>query len=70
MLTPTLHEGFQSPQSAHLYVETAVPVAQVFIREDSILLSSSKDNYIRAWQLSSQHCFQTLGGQRGEVHRR
>ena len=40
---------------------------QVFLEDDSVLLSCSKDGYIRAWSLQTQHCFQTLGGQNGEA---
>lgn len=34
---------------------------------DNILLSSSKDTFIRAWDLESQHCVETIVGHRTEV---
>ena len=50
--------------TAHLLIDMLL---QVFLEQDSVLVSCSKDSYIRVWSLQSQHCFQTLGGIHGEV---
>jgi len=42
--------------------------AQAFLERTDSLISASKDGYVRAWDLKTQHCFQTLGGQQGEVN--
>ena len=34
-----------------------------------MLVSGSKDGYVRAWDLGTQHCFQTALGQQGEVRK-
>jgi WD40 repeat protein len=33
----------------------------------NVLISGSKDGYVRAWDLGTQHCFQIAAGQQGEV---
>jgi U3 small nucleolar RNA-associated protein 12 len=40
---------------------------QAFLEGASTLVSGSKDGYVRAWDLATQHCFQTVTGQQGEV---
>jgi U3 small nucleolar RNA-associated protein 12 len=34
---------------------------------DNILLSSSKDTFVRAWDLETQHCISTVVGHRSEI---
>ena len=40
---------------------------QAFIERCNALLTCSKDGYVRAWDLTTQHCFQIALGQQGEV---
>ncbi len=40
---------------------------QAFVERCNVLVSGSKDGYVRAWDLGTQHCFQTVLGQQGEV---
>ena len=39
------------------------------LRGQNVLVSGGKDGYLRAWDLATQHCFQTLTGLQGEVRR-
>ena len=40
---------------------------QAFIERCNALVTCSKDGYVRAWDLTTQHCFQIALGQQGEV---
>jgi hypothetical protein len=40
---------------------------QAFIERYSTVVSCSKDGYVRAWDLATQHCFQITLWQQGEV---
>ena len=40
---------------------------QAFIERCNALVTCSKDGYVRAWDLTTQHCFQLALGQQGEV---
>lgn len=40
---------------------------QAFVERCNVLVSGSKDGYVRAWDLGTQHCFQTALGAQGEV---
>lgn len=40
---------------------------QAFIERCNALVTCSKDGYVRAWDLATQHCFQITLGQQGEV---
>ena len=40
---------------------------QAFLEGSNVLVSGSKDGYVRAWDLGTQHCFQTVAGQQGEA---
>ena len=40
---------------------------QAFLEGQNVLLSGGKDGYLRAWDLATQHCFQTVTGLQGEV---
>lgn len=40
---------------------------KAFLEQSNVLVSGSKDGYVRAWDLGTQHCFQTVLGQQGEV---
>lgn len=40
---------------------------QAFLQQGHKLISCSKDSHVRVWDLSTQHCSQTLVGYRGEV---
>lgn len=40
---------------------------QAFIERCNTLVTCSKDGYVRAWDLATQHCFQITLGQQGEV---
>ena len=42
-------------------------VPQAFIERCNALVTCSKDGYVRAWDLGTQHCFQITLGQQGEV---
>ena len=42
-------------------------VLQVFVQEPRTLVSGSKDGHVRCWDLSTQHCFQTLVSPAHEV---
>ncbi len=35
--------------------------------DNNYVVSCSKDGFIRVWDLSTQHCCQTLGGHKAEV---
>lgn len=39
----------------------------LFFDKDSKLISSSKDSFVKIWDLETQHCVQTLVGHRNEV---
>ena len=38
-----------------------------FLRDRNVLVSSSKDTFVKFWDLDIQHCFKTMVGHRGEV---
>ena len=40
---------------------------QAFIERSNSLVTCSKDGYVRVWDLGTQHCYQILLGQQGEV---
>ncbi len=40
---------------------------QTFVEREDVLLTGSKDGHVRAWDLATQHCFQTLAGAHGEA---
>ena len=40
---------------------------QVFVSRGNRLVSSSKDGFVKVWDLDTQHCSQTLGGYKAEV---
>ena len=40
---------------------------QAFIERSNTLVTCSKDGYVRVWDLGTQHCYQILLGQQGEV---
>ena len=40
---------------------------QVFAQGQQTLISGSKDGHVRCWDLSTQHCFQTLVSPAHEV---
>ena len=48
------------------YMKDPVPM-QAFLEGGNVLVSGSKDGYVRAWDLGTQHCFQTVAGQQGEA---
>lgn len=39
----------------------------ILVEEENILFSSSKDTYVKVWDLETQHCVCTLVGHRTEV---
>ncbi|CAH1798542.1 unnamed protein product, partial [Owenia fusiformis] len=39
----------------------------LFMQKHNILVTSSKDTFIKFWDLDTQHCFKTLVGHRTEV---
>lgn len=44
------------------------PVTQIaFMTTRSVLISGSKDTFVKFWDLDTQHCFKTLTGHRTEV---
>jgi U3 small nucleolar RNA-associated protein 12 len=44
------------------------PVTAVrFIECQNVVVSASKDTYVKFWDLSNQHCFKTLAGHVTEV---
>lgn len=44
------------------------PITKVaFMDNQNVLISSSKDTFVKFWDLSTQHCFKTLTGHRTEV---
>jgi U3 small nucleolar RNA-associated protein 12 len=38
-----------------------------FIESQNVVVSASKDTYVKFWDLSNQHCFKTLTGHVTEV---
>ena len=43
-------------------------VTQVcYLKEFNVLVSSSKDSFVKFWDLDTSHCFKTLVGHRSEV---
>lgn len=38
-----------------------------FMQQQPVLISSSKDTFVKFWDLDTQHCFKTLVGHRTEV---
>ena len=40
---------------------------QALIERCNALVTCSKDGYVRAWDLTTQHCCQIVLGQQGEV---
>ena len=49
--------------SGHKGVITKV----AFLHDRNILVSSSKDTFVKFWDLDTTHCFKTLVGHRAEV---
>ena len=45
------------------------PVTGVMFLESQpgVVLSCSKDSFVKVWDLSTQHCFKTMTGHLGEV---
>lgn len=44
------------------------PVTQLaFMTKEPVLLSSSKDTFVKFWDLNTHHCFRTLTGHHTEV---
>lgn len=50
-----------------LVCELSPAYMQAFIERCNALVTCSKDGYVRAWDLTTQHCFQIALGQQGEV---
>jgi U3 small nucleolar RNA-associated protein 12 len=44
-----------------------VVTAAVFMKTKQILISASKDSYIKVWDLDASHCFHTLAAHVTEV---
>lgn len=44
-----------------------VLLSQAFLQQGNRLVSSSKDSFVKVWDLDTQHCSQTVVGFRGEV---
>lgn len=45
------------------------PVTQItFMTTHPVLISGSKDTFIKFWDLDTQHCFKTVTGHRSEVN--
>lgn len=44
------------------------PITQLaFMAHEPVLISGSKDTFVKFWDLDTQHCFKTLVGHRTEV---
>ncbi|CAL5229844.1 g13253 [Coccomyxa viridis] len=50
-----------------LRAHTAEVTDLAFIERSNTLVTCSKDGYVRVWDLGTQHCYQILLGQQGEV---
>lgn len=59
----TVAEAGQCRLSGHKGIVTQVK----FMRDYNILISSSKDTFIKLWDLETKRCFKTLTGYRTEV---
>lgn len=44
------------------------PITQLaFMTQQNVLISGSKDTFVKFWDLDTHHCFKTLAGHRTEV---
>lgn len=50
--------------SGHKGVVTAL----LFLKQNNILISSSKDTFIKFWDLDTNHCFHTIAAHVTEVN--
>lgn len=51
--------------SGHKGVVTSV----LFINSKNCIISSSKDTFVKFWDIETKHCFKTLGGHQMEVRK-
>lgn len=51
--------------SGHKGVITSV----LFINGKNCIVSSSKDTFVKFWDIETKHCFKTLGGHQVEVNK-